>query len=555
MQVDQLNAEVSASSIPFNTPRARTGMRTALRIDNRSTMPPLARNAEDKSILLQQREEEKASPEDIDTLPTLIQESRRSEPGEEDAWLNDVMPPLSALKRPQHEAEPAEPEMPPDTSISHQQSPQVREPEDSPEPGTGICPGHRLWPVVLQLSTRIWEEIMHVQGKVPGQRRGMVDFVRRRALALLRNEPPLAGHMHNLDEVEQVLRGIVDEVLGYGPLEGLLRDDEVTEIMVVGPRLAFVERSGQIREVHCHFEDEQHMMRIIGNMLRHAGRSMEPGRPALDVRLPGGTLVNIVMPPPAIKGPAITMRKPSRVRHGLNELAQLGSMSQEMADFLATCVRARLNIIICGERRSGRTTLLNALATCIPANERIVTVEELAELRLNQKHVVTLEAHSIEEENSRKSAMRDLVANALRMQPGRIIVGECRGAETAVLLSAMHSGYDGSMTTIFARHAQDCAGRLEMLWLMEESHLPFATIRKQVARCLNLIIHTGFASDRSRKVLEIVAVQGDDGDRVKLQSIYHYVDMGIDEKTGKLRGSFEPQGVHPACFTVAASAR
>ncbi len=559
MQLDQLNAENSASPMPFNVPRSRVGMRSAMRIDSRNTMPPLARNT-DKADRPRQGEEadthyEESSSIDIDAQPTSMQESLSAASEEEDAWLNDAMPPLSALKRPQREAQPPQLERHRELPISNEQPSNVSKTEDGPGPGMGIRTGHRLWPVVLQLSTHIWEELMRIQGRVPGQKRGMIDFVRRRSLALLRKEPALVGHMHNLEEVEQVLRGVVDEALGYGPLEGLLSDEDVAEIMVVGPHLTFVERMGKIREVNYHFEDERHMMRIIGNMLRRAGRSVEPERATLDVRLPDGTLVNIVMPPPAIKGPTITMRKPSCVQHGLNGLVRLGSMSQEMADFLSTCVRARLNIIICGERRSGRTTLLNALAACIQADERIVTVEEMAELRLSQKHVVTLEAYATEEENQRKSAMRNLVINALRMQPGRLIVGECRGDETETLLSAMYSGYDGSMTTIYARHAQDCLNRLEMMWLVGEPQLLHPTIRKQVARSLNLIIQVGYASDRSRKVLEIVAVQGDDGDRVKLQSIYHYVDAGVDEKTGKVRGSFEPQGVHPACFMVAASAR
>jgi pilus assembly protein CpaF len=248
--------------------------------------------------------------------------------------------------------------------------------------------------------------------------------------------------MHSLEEVEQVLRSVADEVSGYGPLEGLLRDEGVSEIMVVGPRLTYVEREGKIREVRYHFEDEGHMMRIVENILRRAGRHGEQKGPMMNVRLPDGTLVNIVMPPPAIKGPTITMRKPSHIRHGLTGLVRIGSMSQDMADFLATCVRARLNIVICGERRSGRTTLLNALAACIQPDERIVTIEEMAELRLSQKHVVTLEACTTISGEEERSAMRDL-----------------------------------------------------------------------------------------------------------------FVDAGVDEKTGRGRGAFEPRGVHPACFKVAASAR
>ncbi len=204
-------------------------------------------------------------------------------------------------------------------------------------------------------------------------------------------------------------------------------------------------------------------MRIVENILRRAGRHGEQKGPMMNVRLPDGTLVNIVMPPPAIKGPTITMRKPSHIRHGLTGLVRIGSMSQDMADFLATCVRARLNIVICGERRSGRTTLLNALAACIQPDERIVTIEEMAELRLSQKHVVTLEACTTISGEEGRSAMRDLVANALHMQPGRLIVGECRGDETAKLFQAMHAGYDGSMTTIYAKHALDCLNRLEMM--------------------------------------------------------------------------------------------
>ncbi|HJT56947.1 MAG TPA: ATPase, T2SS/T4P/T4SS family [Ktedonobacteraceae bacterium] len=555
MQLDQMKARVSTSPVPSGAQRTRAGMRGAMRIGSRYTASPRARNPSKADPARQEEvgaaQVDASSLVDTQTLPASVPEPRNSALAEEDAWLNDSMPPLSALQRPQSESQPSQPQTQQETHINNRQSLHPSQ----PEPEAYIRTGHRLWPVVLHLSTRIWEELTRVQGRVPGQKRGLIDFVRRRSLALLRNESALAGHMRNLEEMEQVLHSVVDEVLGYGPLEGLLRDESVSEIMVVGPRLTFVERDGKILEVRYHFEDERHMMRIVENILRKAGRHVETNRLTMDARLPDGTLLNVVMPPPAIKGPTITIRKPSHIQHGLTGLVRLGAMSQEMADFLATCVRARLNILICGERRSGRTTLLNALATCISADERIVTIEDMAELRLSQKHVVALEAYLIEDEHGREAAMRNLVTNAQRMQPGRMIVGECRGDETVALLQAMHAGYDGSLATVYAKQAQDCLNRLEMMWLVGEPQLPLSVIRKQIARCLNLIIHVGFASNGSRKVLEIVAVHGDDVDGVKQQSIYHYADAGVDEKTGKSRGRFEPQGIHPACFTIAASAR
>lgn len=555
MQLDQLKARVSASPMPSSAQRTRTGMRGVMRAGSRYTVPPLTRSASKADPARQEEvcaaQVDVSSLVDTQKLPVPVPEPPGSALVEEDAWLNDSMPPLSALQRPRSEVQPSQSQTQQNTHTNNQPFSQPSQ----TGPVTYIRTGHRLWQVVLHISTRIWEELTRVPGRTPGQKRGMVDFVRRRSLALLRNEPALAGHMRNLEEMEQVLHSVVDEVLGCGPLEALLRDESVSEIMVVGPRLTFVERDGKIREVRYHFEDEHHMMRIVENMLRKVGRHVEPNRPTMDARLPDGTLVNIVMPPPAIKGPTITIRKPARIQHGLAGLVRLGAMSQEMADFLATCVRARLNILICGERRSGRTTLLNALAACIAADERIVTIEEMAELRLSQKHVVALETYLIEDEHRRGAAMRNLVMNALRMQPGRLIVGECRGDETVALLQAMHAGYDGSLATIYAKRAQDCLNRLEMMWLVGEPQLPLPVIRKQISRCLNLIIHVGFASDGSRKVLEIVAVQGDDIDGVKQQSIYHYADAGVDEKTGKARGNFEPQGIHPACFTIAASAR
>jgi pilus assembly protein CpaF len=273
----------------------------------------------------------------------------------------------------------------------------------------------------------------------------------------------------------------------------------------------------------------------VGNVLRSAGRVFDPSIAITSARLPDGTFVNVVMPPRAVKGPAITLRKRRKSVPTLAELVGRGMLSQPMADFLQMCVRARQNIVICGGLRSGRTTLLNALAACIPDTERIVTLEDLAELQLPQKQVVSLEARVIEPGSAREhESMRDLLQCALRMRPERLIMGDCWNDEAGVLLSALHTGYDGSLFNIYANGLQDCLSRLEMMWLASRSSASLLVVREQLARAVNLIVYLAHLSDGPRKVMNIAEVIGVQGDRIKARTLFHY----LEDSDGQ--GSFEP---------------
>ena len=405
--------------------------------------------------------------------------------------------------------------------------------------------GHRLWPVVLHLSQQIWQELYQQGDMVPAREGAEVEHVRKRSLGLLRAELGLARQIQSRDEAELVLARVVDEVLGYGPFEGLLKDEDISEIMVVGPRLVYVERNGRVEEVPHHFEDDQHVLRIVENMLRQSGQHIESKRPIANIRLPDGSLVSIALPPNAVKGPTISIRKSTKRPLDMADLVSLGSMTQEMADFLSACVQARLNIVICGGMGSGRTTLLGALGSCISAEERVVTIENVAELQLSQRHVVALQAQILQSEHSGSSAhlaMRDLVLHALRMRPERIIVDECRGSETVEMLQAMYSGFDGSLISMYAHNVRDCLARLEMMWLVDGRKLPVPVMRAQIACALDVIVHLLRLPDGSRKIMNIAEVQGGDSDRIKLQSIFH--SDGMNGETGR-KGAFRPSGFRP----------
>jgi len=370
-------------------------------------------------------------------------------------------------------------------------------------------------------------------------------------LELLREEPALAVQVRDLAEAEQLLQAVVEEVLGYGPLAGLLESEDISEITVIGPLLIYVVRDGKLEEVPEGFEDERHMLRIIENMLQGVGQRLEVSWPMATVRLPGsdgGASVNIVMPPLAVHGPTISIRKRAKRCLSMAELVQLGSLTQEMADFLIACVQARLNIVICGGVGSGRTTLLNALSSCIPAEERIVTVEDCAELQLEQRHVVALESRLIRPDMTRRVEMRDLVLQALRMRPEHLIVGECHGSEVVELLQAMNTGCSGVLTTVYAHNLRDCLTRLEVMCLVGGANLPITTIRAQMVGALDVVVYVSRLRDVSHKVMNIAEVQGLEGDNIRLQSIFHYENMEEDIETGKLQGIFRAGGFRPRCL-------
>jgi pilus assembly protein CpaF len=349
------------------------------------------------------------------------------------------------------------------------------------------------------------------------------------------------------EDRERLLGEIADDILGHGPLERPLADETVTEIMINGPFDVWVEREGRLHQTNVRFTDESHLRRVINKIVAQVGRRIDESSPMVDARLPDGSRVNAVLPPLSLTGPLVTIRKFSKRRLDLSDLVKLGTMSPETVDFLDRCVQAELNVLISGGTGSGKTTLLNAASTAIPEEDRIVTIEDAAELRLNQRHVLRLEARPKNIEGEGEIAIRALVRNSLRMRPDRIIVGEVRGAEALDMLQAMNTGHDGSLCTVHANSPRDALSRIETMVLMAGYDLPVRAIRQQVASALDLIIHLERLQDGSRKVTAITEVQRMESDVITLQNIFEFQMEGITGE-GKVTGSFRPTGLRPTFF-------
>lgn len=346
-------------------------------------------------------------------------------------------------------------------------------------------------------------------------------------------------------ERARLVDDICDELLGLGPLEPLLQDENITEIMVNGANTIFVEQKGKLQLTDIHFHNEQHLMNIIERILTPIGRRVDESSPLVDARLADGSRVNIIIPPLALTGPTVTIRKFSKSAFKMSDLVKFGTLSANMADFLEACVRARLNILVSGGTGSGKTTTLNALSSFIPGTDRIVTIEDAAELRLQQNHVVTLESRPANLEGKGAITIRDLVRNSLRMRPDRIIVGEVRSGEALDMLQAMNTGHDGSLTTAHANTPRDVLSRLETMVLMAGMELPVRAVRTQVSSAIDLILQQSRIRDGSRKITYITEVQGMEGDTIILQDLFRYVQDYIDER-GKSVGHFEATGLQPA---------
>lgn len=340
---------------------------------------------------------------------------------------------------------------------------------------------------------------------------------------------------------------IYDEAVGLGPLERLIKDDQITEIMVNGPKHVYIERKGHLELTDLKFRDDRHLMEIIERIVSSVGRRCDEASPMVDARLADGSRVNAIIPPVALSGASLTIRKFSKKPLLAQNLIDFGSASFQMLSFLEACVRARLNIIVCGGTGSGKTTLLNILSNYIPEDERIVTIEDSAELQLAQEHIVTLEARPANSEGAGEVSIRDLVRNALRMRPDRIVVGECRAGETLDMLQAMNTGHDGSLTTAHSNSARDLISRLETMVLMAGMELPVRAIREQITSAFDLIVHQARLRDGTRKIVEISEVVGMEGDVVIVQPIYEYVVESYDN-SGKAIGTFRPTGVWPAAI-------
>jgi pilus assembly protein CpaF len=347
-------------------------------------------------------------------------------------------------------------------------------------------------------------------------------------------------------------RGVIreelyDDIMGYGPIQTLVDSDAYSEIMVNGPYQVYVESQGKLKLTDIQFKDQEHLMQIIDRIVTKVGRHVDEASPMCDARLPDGSRVNVIIPPVSLVGPVLTIRKFGKTPITAENVITWGSISPQMLMFLEAAVKGKLNIVVSGGTGSGKTTLLNILSSYIPADERIITIEDSAEVQLHQEHVLTLESRPANMEGKGRISIRDLVVNALRMRPDRIIVGEVRSEETLDMLQAMNTGHDGSLTTIHANSPRDSISRIETMVMMSGSELPSKAIRDQVASAINLIVHQSRLRDGSRKVTSISEIVGMEGDVIRMQEIFKYDTDGEFDTNGKFKGSFKATGIIPKC--------
>jgi pilus assembly protein CpaF len=346
------------------------------------------------------------------------------------------------------------------------------------------------------------------------------------------------------NERNRLVESLVNDVLGLGPLEQLLNDPDISEIMINGPHQIYIEQRGKLSVSPVHFESNGHLLQVIDRVVSSVGRRVDESSPMVDARLKDGSRVNVVIPPVALTGATMTIRKFAAERLDIDDLIGYKTMTRPMAEFLRACVRSRLNVLVSGGTGSGKTTTLNVLSSFIPEDERIVTIEDAAELQLQQEHVVTLESRPANVEGRGRITIRDLVINSLRMRPDRIVVGECRGGEALDMLQAMNTGHDGSLTTIHANSPLDTMNRLETLVLLSGAELPSRAIREQIASAIQIVVQQARLRDGTRKVINVSEVVGLENERVKLQDIFVFRQSGIDPE-GKVKGIFTATGIVP----------
>ena len=390
------------------------------------------------------------------------------------------------------------------------------------------------------LKQKIHQKIVDELGSVEMDRRQLEEAVTHISSAAMDGEPVLVPRF----ERTRIISEIIDEVLGLGPIEPLLKDDSVTEVMVNRFNQVYVERNGLLTLTDVHFRDDVHVMHIIEKIVSPMGRRIDESSPMVDARLPDGSRVNAIIPPLALTGPALTIRKFSRDPFKINDLIEMETLTQEMADLLKACVEGKLNIVISGGTGSGKTTTLNVLSSFIPADERIVTIEDAAELQLRQEHIVTLEARPANIEGRGAVTIRDLVRNSLRMRPDRIVVGEVRSGEALDMLQAMNTGHEGSMTTGHANSPRDMVSRMETMVLMAGMELPVRAIREQISSAIDLVIQQSRLRDGSRKITHLTEIQGMEGDVITMQDIFIFDQTGRDAN-GKIIGRYKPTGIRP----------
>ena len=357
------------------------------------------------------------------------------------------------------------------------------------------------------------------------------------------------GDRLTFEEKKYLMESVEDELLGYGPITPLLEESSITEIMVNGPHQIYFEKDGKLERSSVCFRDDQHVQRIIEKMVSPIGRRIDESSPMVDARLPNGSRVNAIIPPLSLKGPIVTIRKFSDTPFTAGDLVRFGTMSKDMAEFLEMCVKSRLNIFISGGTGSGKTSSLNVLSSFLPNDERIVTIEDAAELKLSQEHIVSLESRPSNIEGKGEITIRDLVRNALRMRPDRIVVGEVRGAEALDMLQAMNTGHDGSLSTGHANSPRDILARLETMVLRAGVDLPVRAIREQISNAIDLIVQQVRMKDGSRKITHITEVQGMEGDMIVLQDLFVFKETGIGED-GRVQGTFVSTGIRPKFIDV-----
>jgi pilus assembly protein CpaF len=408
-------------------------------------------------------------------------------------------------------------------------------------------PGERVSgnPAYAQLRDRIQQRLLAELN--PAATRGDTAEVRQVVERLFNETLVELGLPMSRIERNDIFDQLLADILGLGPLETLLADDMITEILVNGPNTVYVERGGKLDLVPVKFRDNDDVMRIIERIVAPLGRRVDESSPMVDARLPDGSRVNVIIPPLSLTGPCISIRKFPKHALTPDELIKKGAMTPGIADFLRACVKAALNIVVSGGTGTGKTTILNALSSFIPEGERILTIEDAAELRLQQPHVVRLEARPANVEGKGQITIRQLVINALRMRPDRIVVGEVRGAEALDMLQAMNTGHEGSLTTVHSNSARDTLRRVETMVLMGGMDLPLRAIREQIASAFDLIVHLGRLADGSRKIVQIAEVQGMEGDTVIMQDIFQFVQTTVEN--GKVQGYFTPTGVRPKFYS------
>jgi len=410
-------------------------------------------------------------------------------------------------------------------------------------PTTGT--NKRRDPVLDELRQKIHHHLIDELGPILYDKRLGEDDLRRRVndelhKALAQERAPLSAA-----DKAQLIQDVADDILGYGPIDRFLKEEEVTEVMCNGPDSVYVERSGKLEKTNVTFVDEVHLRRIIDKIVSEVGRRIDEATPLCDARLPDGSRVNAVIHPLAIGGPFLTIRKFSTEKLQVDDLIRFGTLNAHSARFLQACIVGRLNTIVSGGTGTGKTTTLNVLSSFIPSDERIITVEDAKELQLHQDHVLAMEARPPNIEGRGEVTIRDLVKNCLRMRPDRIVVGECRSGEALDMLQAMNTGHDGSLTTVHANSPRDTLARLETLVLMAGFDLPIRAIREQMSAAIDLVVQLSRLRDGSRRITHITEVQGMEGDVITLQDVFLFdFGMGVDEH-GRFKGHLKATGVRP----------